>query len=48
MCHKYDKNNRIHADKTVNFSMTSKAKTTNTEELPKWVEIGCVGKAMPL
>ena len=29
--------------------MTTRAKRTNTnEELPKWVEIGCVGKTMPL
>ena len=29
--------------------MTTKAKRTNiNEELPKWVEIGYVGKAMPL
>ena len=29
--------------------MTTRAKRTNTnEEPPKWVEIGCVGKTMPL
>ena len=29
--------------------MTTKAKRTNIdEELPKFVEIGCVGKEMPL
>ena len=28
--------------------MTTKAKRANiNEELPKWAEIGCVGKAMP-
>ena len=29
--------------------MATKTKRTNiNEELPKWAEIGCVGKAMPL